>query len=126
MFASWSSRETTTSSPGRQVLASVREKSNVSCVMLRPKTMPAGVGAQQVGHRLPGRQHDLRRRTARPRSTRPRLAIAAVRVSRDRVGHHVGHLRATRPVEVRRALLQRREVRADRCDVELISASKGT
>ncbi len=42
MFASWSSRVTTTSSPGSQVAASERARSNVNAVMLRPNTMPPG------------------------------------------------------------------------------------
>src|SRR4051794_19965484 len=41
-LASWSSRVTTTSSPGPQSLARVRARSRVSWVMLRPKTMPSG------------------------------------------------------------------------------------
>ena len=40
MFASWSRRVTTTSSPGSHVAASVRAMANVSSVMLRPNTTP--------------------------------------------------------------------------------------
>ena len=42
MFASWSSRDTTISSPGAQRVARVRARSNVSAVMLRPNTTPPG------------------------------------------------------------------------------------
>lgn len=42
MLESWSSRVTTTSSPGAQPFASVREKSYANCVALRPKTTPDG------------------------------------------------------------------------------------
>ena len=42
MLASWSRRVTTTSSPGRQVLAIARLSANVSVVMFDPKTISFG------------------------------------------------------------------------------------
>jgi hypothetical protein len=41
-FASWSSRDTTTSSPGRHDCASVRATTYVRAVALGPKTTPSG------------------------------------------------------------------------------------
>ena len=46
---SWSSSQRTISSPGDQVRDSVREKSYVSAVALRPWTTPLGHAADQVG-----------------------------------------------------------------------------
>ncbi len=42
MFPSWSSRVTTTSSPGTHSLASARETSYVACVIDRANTTPPG------------------------------------------------------------------------------------
>ena len=59
MLASWSSRVTTTSSPGPQLLREARAKSKVSWVMRAAEDDAAGVGAEQVGHRGPGAERDV-------------------------------------------------------------------
>jgi hypothetical protein len=79
-LASWSRRETTTSSPGPQSAASVRARSNVSWVALRPKTTPRGSAPSRsaTAERAPRTTSSARRSAA---VTRPRLAIDEVSVS---------------------------------------------
>ncbi len=79
-FASWSSRETTTSSPGPQPVASVRARSNVSWVALRPNTMPPGSAPSRsaTAERAASTVSSASRSAA---VTRPRLAIEEVSVS---------------------------------------------
>ena len=79
-FASWSSRETTTSSPGPQPAASVRARSKVSWVALRPKTTPRASAPSRSASadRAPTTMSSASRSAA---VTLPRLAIGAVNVS---------------------------------------------
>ena len=79
-FASWSSRETTTSSPGPHPAASVRARSKVSWVALRPKTTPRGSAPSRsaTADRAPRTTSSASRSAA---VTRPRLAIDEVSVS---------------------------------------------
>ena len=67
MLASWSSRVTTTSSPGPQPAASVRARSKVSAVMLRPNTIPRGSAPSRSAIAGAGASDDRRRRRARRR-----------------------------------------------------------
>ncbi len=79
-FASWSSRVTTTSSPGAQVLASALETSYVRAVIDRPWTMPRGCAPRRSAIAVrKSTTHDSARRSAAV--TVPRLAMAAVRVA---------------------------------------------
>ena len=66
MLASWSSRVTTTSSPGPHCLARARARSYVSCVIERPNTTPPGVTPR--GRRRPAarRARSRRRGAHRP------------------------------------------------------------
>ena len=96
MLLSWSSRVTTTSSPCRHDLASVRETSKLGCVALRPKTIPDGSAASRSAI---ARRASQTVRSARCSAavTKPRLAIAAVSVSCHRCPDHVGDLGAAGP-----------------------------
>ena len=81
-----------------------------------PEHDPAGVGAEQVGHRPAGRDDDVVREALRRREA------AAVRDRRGQRRRHglrdlEGDLRAARPVEVRVAGRQGREAGAERGDV---------
>jgi hypothetical protein len=79
MLASWSSRVTTTSSPGPQPAASVRARSKLSWVALRPKTTPRGSAPSRsaIAWRAASTVSSARRSAP---VTRPRLAIGAVSV----------------------------------------------
>src|SRR3954463_16330307 len=79
-LASWSSRVTTTSSPGPQPAASVRARSIVRAVALRPKTIPPGSACS----RSPIAARAARTTSSALRSAaviRPRFAIGEVSVS---------------------------------------------
>ena len=116
MLASWSSRVTITSSPGPQVAASVRARSKVSAVMLRPKTTPRGSTPSRSA--IAARAASTTASAARSAAvTEPRFASGDEQGVGDGGGHGVGHLRPARPVEVRRARGQGREVGADRPNV---------
>jgi hypothetical protein len=80
MLASWSSRVTTTSSPGPHPADSARATSNVSAVALRPKTTPRGSAPSRSARaaRVPCTTSSAVRSAA---VTDPRLAIDEVSVS---------------------------------------------
>ncbi len=80
MFASWSSRVTTTSSPGPQPADSTRDSSYVRAVALRPKTTPPGSPPVRsaIACRAATTTASARRSAA---VTEPRLAIGAVIVA---------------------------------------------
>ena len=79
MLASWSSRVTTTSSPGPQPWAKVRARSKVICVIERPNTIPPGSAPSRsaIAARAPTVTSSARRSAS---VTVPRLARPAVRV----------------------------------------------
>ena len=79
-LASWSSRVTTTSSPGSQSLASARARSKVSWVMLRPNTTPSGTPP-------------IRSATCRPRRQHHRVGVALGRRQVAAVGERLGDRR---------------------------------
>ena len=78
-LASWSNRETTTSSPGPQPADSVRATMNVSSVAERPNTIPPGSRPSRspMAARASTTQDSARRSAA---VTKPRLATAAVSI----------------------------------------------
>ena len=130
---SWSSRVTTTSSPGPQPCASVRATWNVSSVMLRPNTMPGGVAVHQVGAREARADRDvvgvalgLRRAPAVGQSRHERAG--------DGGGHDVGGLGAAGPVEVGGAVGEGGDAGAEAIDVvghedtshQMVATSRGT
>ncbi len=80
MLASWSSRLTTTSSPGPHERASVRARWKVSSVADRPKTTPCGSTASRspIAARADATTASARRSAG---VTVPRLDRAAVKVS---------------------------------------------
>ena len=107
---------TTISSPGSQVFAIAREMSNVSWVMLRPKTTPSGAPpTRSASAVLAASTVSSALRSAGV--SRPRFESGWVIALPHRLAHDVRGLRATRPVEVRRASGEAGEVRAQRLDV---------
>ena len=117
MLESWSSRVTTTLSPGTHCLASARDMSYVACVADRANTTPPASHPSRsaTAARAPTTTSSARRSDAvtAPRLERPPVIVAAIASPTCR-----GDLAATRPVEVRRAVRPCREVFADAIYVE--------
>ena len=81
-FASWSSRVTTISSPGSQVLASARARSKVSWVIDRPNTTPPASQPSRsaTAARAPTTTSSARRSAAvtAPRFESPAVIVDAI------------------------------------------------
>ena len=101
-FASWSSRETTTSSPGPQPAASVRARSKVSWVALRPNTMPRGSAPSRSAIAERAAEHGV---VGQPLGGGDPAAVGDRGGQRlgDRAGDRLRHLGPAGAVEVRGA-----------------------
>ncbi len=108
MFASWSSRVTTTSSPAVHSRDAVRLRGEVERRHVRAEAHL--VGRARRGTTLPPRAPRRSPRPSRPSSGRPRRSSrSSAEVAGDRLDHRVGNLRARRAVEVRERPLERAE-----------------
>ena len=117
MFPSWSSRVTTTSSPGHPLLG---ERPGDVVRQLRhrpPEYDPSSIAPEQVRNRSPGADHHI---LSPPLGVRdqPSVGDPGRHRPRHRLGHLPRHLRPTRPIEVRDALVEGWEVPADALEVE--------
>ena len=122
MFASWSSRVTTTSSPGRQPRADGAGEVEGQLRHRPPEHDPARVGTEQVRDRRTGAHDDV---LGPPLGVGDRAPVGEPRRHRagDRLGHRRRHLRAARPVEVGHAVVERRELGADAREIHADSVS---
>ena len=116
MFASWSRRLTTTSSPGPQSVGQRAGEVEGQLGRGPPEDDAAGVDREQVAHRGAGLDDDA---VGAPLGRGHRAAVrdGRVRVSTTAVATRVGHLGPAGTVEVRRALAQGGEVPPDPVDV---------
>ena len=115
MFASWSSRVTTTSSPSCQSRAAVRESAKLSEVMFAPKVTSSVGDPEQVGGGG-ARRGDHVVGHHRGEELPARVRVRGEHVAGDRLEHRVRHLGAGRAVEVGHRDVQRVEAVADRLD----------
>ena len=115
MFASWSRRVTTTSSPSCQSRAAVRESAKLSEVMFAPKVTsslktPSRSEAAARAAAITSLGHD------RGDELAARVRVRGEQVAGDRLEHRVRHLRPGRPVEVGERDVQRVEAVTDGLD----------
>ena len=116
-LASWSSRDTTTSSPGAHDDASVRETVYVSPVALGPNTTPSGSPPTRSATAARAASTITPERRAASNDV-PRLETAVASTSATAPGDRRGDQRARRPVELGRTLGERGILGSDAGDVE--------
>ena len=115
MFASWSRRVTTTSSPSCQSRAAVRESAKLSEVMFAPKVDLVAADAEQVGGGR-ARRGDHVVGDERGDELAARVRVRREQVAGDRLEHRVRHLRPGRSVEVGERDVERVEAVTDGLD----------